>query len=435
MNTLKRSIHNPEVQLVLGISLLAFVIRIVFSFVLFPYLSDPLGLGVDPDSFGRLAQHWVEGKGFVFQEGALPTTGRGPGYPLLLASLYLVFGNLFPASVLIHCLLGAFVCVVIYYSGKLVFGSWVGYTAAVIVALHPLLIWYSPRLRYENLLTLLLAIAIFWSLKLQDTRSLKDAFLIGLFFGCAALVNQIVILLPLVLFAGFLLTRALTATLARQFVIVLLTMVTIIAPWTIRNYRVSGRIIPVHGGGIVQFIKGNYEFEHYYEAPLQSVKLDLMGVAYVAHLVGHNAQGFDILMTDLDQTLLPRAISSLQNEPGKALTKIVVQAPRFWYLSESPLKSRVLAIIEAPLLLLAAVGAFGILRTSRRGLPILLTVLYFNLVYAVLHVEGRFSAPVVPFVAILAAAGLRTIVAVVRNWRLHQVANRMQYEGDLRSDI
>jgi 4-amino-4-deoxy-L-arabinose transferase-like glycosyltransferase len=413
----QRSISNPEIHFLLRIGLLALLIRVVFSFVVYPQLAGPLGLGVDPDYFGQLAQNWVDGKGYIFYEGGEPTTYRGPGYPLLLAALYLVFGNLLPVAVLAQCLIGALVCVVIYYVGKHLFGPWVGRTSALLATLHPLLIWYSPRLRYEPLLTLLLSLGIFWWLRARDSRSPRDAFLVGLFFGCAALVNQVIILLPLVLFAGSRLLKSQETVLTRQFVIALLTMVAIVAPWTVRNYQVSGEFIPVHSGSVRMFIWGNYEFEHYHEAPLQSGKLMKMGQAHLAQLMGFDPSWFDFRMNGIDEELLPHALSYVRSEPGKLLAKTIVQVPRFWYLSETRLKTWVVAAIQAASLLPAAIGSYLTLRSSWSALPFLLAVAYFNLVYAVTHVEARYSVPIIPFVVILAAVGLRAIVDAVRGLR------------------
>jgi hypothetical protein len=245
----------------------------------------------------------------------------------------------------------------------------------------------------------------------------------GLFFGCAALVNQVVIFLPLVLYTGFLLMKANKAALVKLLVVTLLTMMAIIIPWTIRNYQVSGLIIPVHSGGITQFVKGNYEFEQYYRWPLQSIKQEAMGVSHLAELLDRDPEKFDLRKTGVDQELVPHAVSFLRNTPLKLLTKIFVHIPRFWYLSESPLKSWVLAIIQGTFLLPALIGTLHTLRNRLHALPIILTVVYFNLVYAVMHVEGRFSTPIVPYVIILAAVGLRSIFDVIRNWHLNRVMN------------
>jgi hypothetical protein len=131
MNGFQRSMRDPEIRLVLGIGLMALLIRVVFSFVIFPYLAGPLALGKDPDHFGKLAQNWADGKGYVYYKGSEPTTWQEPAYPILLAAVYIVFGNQFPAAIIIQSLIGGLVCLVMYYIGKQVFGSWVGYTAAL----------------------------------------------------------------------------------------------------------------------------------------------------------------------------------------------------------------------------------------------------------------------------------------------------------------
>lgn len=165
------------------------------------------------------------------------------------------------------------------------------------------------------------------------------------------------------------------------------------------------------------FMKGNYEFEHYREAPMQTQVIDHMGNAYVAQLLGKDPALLDLRETGLDQALMPHFLSFLRTEPWKLLTKIMSQLPRFWYLSESPLKSRVFASIQLAFLLPALVGAVQLLRTrrSRLLLAMLLPIAYFNLVYAATHVEARYSTPIVPFVIILGAVGLQNLFSLVRN--------------------
>jgi 4-amino-4-deoxy-L-arabinose transferase-like glycosyltransferase len=390
-------------------------VQIVFAYVLFPALSSPLELSRDPEGLGRLARNWADGKGFTFHEGNPPTTGRGPGYPLLLAGLSLVFGDLFSAAVLVQCLIGSLVCVTIYAIAKRLFGARVATVSALAGAVHPLLFWHGPRLRYQPLLTLLLALGILCALRARESRSLRDAALLGLCFGGATLVNQIVLLLLPVLFAVFFLQGAPWATLGKQFAVALLTLIATIAPWTARNYQVAGAFIPVHSGGVTQFVTGSYEFEHYHEAPMQASKLGRLGAAYAANLLGHKGVGeYDELAPATDRALLPYALAYLRNEPEKLLVKTVVQIPRFWYLSETPARSWLLAAIQAPFLLLTLVSAAYLLRTGHRALPLLATVAYFNLLYAAIVVEGRYSTPVVPYIIILGVAGARLLFDAVR---------------------
>jgi len=159
------------------------MIRLVFSFAIFPHLAGPLDLGRTPDSFDQLAINWVEGRGFTYSGGTEPTTWRGPGYPLLLAVIHTIFGNLAPAAVVVQSFILSLLCLVVYLLAKQVFDARIGIAAALMAAFHPLLIWYSPRLRYEPLLALLLVYAIYWMQRAQDSGKLKDAFFMGLLIG------------------------------------------------------------------------------------------------------------------------------------------------------------------------------------------------------------------------------------------------------------
>jgi hypothetical protein len=426
-----------------AIVLLAFLLRGAFSLGLYPRLAGPLGLGQDPDYFGQLALNWASGQGYVFYPGDPPSTFRGPGYPLLLVALYALFGQPLPAALFVQSLLGALLCLPVFYIGRRVGADdkepasipVVGFGAALVCATYPLLIWYTPRLQYEPLLTLLLALAVLWTLKVQETKSLWPAVVLGFWWGCSALVNQATLLLPPLLFGISLLVERLPIRNAQigaaggtarrpglRWVVALALIALTIAPWTYRNARVTGRLIPVHSGGVTQFVKGNLEFEYYHEAPLQSTQLARNAETRLAQMLGLSGQ-FDVRSEGLDQALLPFAVESLSHRLDRLLAKVAVQVLRFWYLSDTALKSWVLAVCQMPLLVLAAVGAGCGLRARRQAWPSLLvllaSVLYFNLIYAALHVEGRYSAPVVPLIIILAVAGCQAIARLLHKETSH----------------
>jgi 4-amino-4-deoxy-L-arabinose transferase-like glycosyltransferase len=395
-----------RLHLLLWIFIFALLIRLFFSFVIFPLLEGPLILGTDPDRFGQLAMNWVDGKGYTFGGELEETTFRGPGYPLVIAGVYFIFGNIFPYMIFVQCLLGSLVCVVTYQIGRRVFNTYVGYIASILTALHPLLIWYSTRLRYEYLTTLLLVFGTFFWLRFIETKSLKDIILTGIFFGCFALTNQVIIFSPFLLIPGLLLRKPPRAKYLMRSTLLLLTMVAVISPWTFRNYMLSGRIIPVHSGGIYDFVKGFFEYEFHDEAPLQLSKIEHIAITHVSELLGIDPSQFNNTAEGVDQALYPYAISIIKNKPLELAKKILWMFPKFWYFSETTLRGWFLLIVEVPLLLLALIGTVHMLQTKRDGIPIMLIVLYFNSIYPVFHVEARYSTQVLPFVTILAAVGI-----------------------------
>ena len=84
----------------------------------------------------------------------------------------------------------------------------------------------------------------------------------------------------------------------------------------------------MHSGGVTQFVKGNLQFEHYREAPLQSTQLARIAETILAHRLGLTEQ-LDVRREGLDQALLPLAVESLRRQPDRLLVKIAAQVPRF----------------------------------------------------------------------------------------------------------
>jgi 4-amino-4-deoxy-L-arabinose transferase-like glycosyltransferase len=267
-------------------------------------------------------------------------------------------------------------------------------------------------------LGLLLAAAVLLIVRFQKSQSSRPALGAGLFLGMAALVNQIVILLPLVLLPFIVATAAHKARALALFALTPLVMLAVILPWTVRNYQVAGTIIPVHSGGITQFLKGSLEFENYHRAPLRLMELERMGREEMAKLLGLDVAAFDERTPGVDEALLPFALAYVREHPERLVAKLAAQAPRFWYLSESPLKSRFLAVVQGVSLLLALVGTLaGLRRRNWSVLTLLLVIVYFNLVYAITHAQARYSTPLAPLVCVLAAAGLSLILTMSTRYR------------------
>lgn len=418
MSVWRKVILLPETYLAGGICLVALLARLIFSFVVFPRLAGSLALGTDPDYFGQLAGNWAAGLGYTFYPGEPPTTFRGPGYPFVLVIGYRLFGNMLLGATLIQCLMGAALCAIVYLTGKRVFGPDVGLVAAFLAAIHPLLIWYTPRYRYENLLSLLLASCVYWLLRTLDSRSYRDAILTGLWLGAAALVNQIVVLLPLALLPALLLFRSGRARAFGLLTVTVLTTALTILPWTVRNYQVSGRFILVHSGAITQLFKGNLEYEHYDEAPLQLMKLEQAAMIRMAEMLDIEWSAYDERHPGMDEAVWPFLLADLRSGRVNLVAKIAAQAPRFWYLSESPAKSYSLAAMQGIFLVLAFFGGYRALRVERRGVVFVLIIGCFNLVYAATHAQARYSTPIAPYVVILAAAGLSVVCRFVRKPRV-----------------
>lgn len=402
---------HSEQSYVIAIVIFALLVQLVFSFVLFEILQEPLSLGEDPDEYGRMAKNIAEGHGFAIYAN-VPTTYRGPGYPYPLAGLYELFGDDFrQPTAFLQSILAALTVALVFYIGKRFARARVGYLAALLAAVHPLLIWYTPRFRYEPLFTFLFMLAVFFALRVKDNRQPRDAAFMGVFFGLSALVNQISLPLVLGLFLVLLVLQFKEwKALLLPMGVAVGTAILVILPWMIRNYNESGgRLIPVHEGGVTQFVKGNYEFELYDEAPLRSVELADLASVELAKLLDRDPNSFDVRSEGLDEDLRSHAVDYVEEHPDKLVAKVTLQSLRFWYVSETPRKSYIVGTMQLVFILPALLGIYAGLRAheKRQGTLFLLAiVVYFNLVYAATHVEARYSTPIIPIVVIFAASGL-----------------------------
>lgn len=391
----------------LTIWVIALSIQIIFSFAVFPLISGPMELGDDPDQYGVLARNWVDGVGYVFEEGQDPTVYRGPGYTSLVASVYIIFGDdgLLPVLALMQCLFGAATAVATYIIGRRLFSLEAGMLAGLAVAAHPLIFWFTPRLRYEPLFVMLLTLSVLAAVNLMRERRPVDIVATGLLFAAAALTQQIALLVLPAMAAGFVLFTSPRWPLIRAFTVATIIMIVCVIPWTMRNYQVSEEFVPVHAGGITQLVKGHYEYLYFDQAPYQSVELAYLAEARLAEILGEEPN-FDLRMPGVEQALRPYAIDLIVNNPGTFITRTLTQVHRYWYMSESPFKSAFLAVVQFIYLIPTVLGLIYSVRTGRYEVLVLLVpVIIFNLIYAATHVEARYSAPVLPYISVLAGVG------------------------------
>jgi hypothetical protein len=186
------------------------------------------------------------GEGYEFSQFFRKEYALTPLYPLFLAAIYFVFGANFLAVRLVESLLGAFLCLLIYKIGKRVFNETAGLWAGYLSAVFPHLIFLCGLLYVENLFTLLLALGIWYCLRWQDERRHAHIISASLMFGLACLGRPVVFAFYpfLALWLMFINRGEWRSKIAATALCAGVTVCTL-APWTIRNYLIFGKITPV----------------------------------------------------------------------------------------------------------------------------------------------------------------------------------------------
>lgn len=172
--------------------------------------------------------------------GALGTY-RAPLYPLFLRSVYSVFGDFnYMAVFVIQGIIGAVTSILMYAAVVRVCHRKAGLIAAAIFAVYPHFIMYNITTLTETLGVLcVVTMMLIASTDITDTRK---ASALAVATGLGALLK------PAFLFfvPGFLLTVR-----RRRLLIVLL--ISVIAPWTVRNAVVLRRFVPISETGAFNF--------------------------------------------------------------------------------------------------------------------------------------------------------------------------------------
>lgn len=227
-----------------GLVVAALLLRVAYVMVV---PQSPVDL--DAGEYDWLARTVLAGRGLV--DGAShPYVSRAPLYPLVLATVYAVFGADPVSARLFQAVVGALVCAGSYLLARRLFGERAGIAAAAVTALSPALIIYSGLLLTETLagaLVLLLALLI-----TVDRTRLASPWRwlgIGLAGGAAALLRPEMLGLPVALVAAaWVVHRPRLPILASWTVALAGGTLLVVLPWTARNYGATGALVPVATG-------------------------------------------------------------------------------------------------------------------------------------------------------------------------------------------
>jgi hypothetical protein len=400
-------------SLLLIIMLAAFAIRLVV--VCFTYRGLP-----DADKFyeqfgwevGWAARAVASGRGFSspFYPWSGPTAIVAPLYTYLLAAVFRLFGIYTLTSgfiiLSINSLFSALTCIPVYFSANYSLGARGAKYAAWAWAFYPFAIYFSAGRVWDYALTGLLFTTCFCIAQRIHGVANPLAWLgFGALYGLTALSNPAVIsvlpfLLLLALFKVFrsgrpwLLKGALTAA----------GLLLVVAPWTVRNYRVLGILCPIRDNYWHNFYAGNYGDTtdpmpprmHPASNPEEMQKYLSMGEpAYMA-----------------EKHAL--AIACIRQHPffiaGLSLRRVLFYWTAYWsfdpdYMSREPTELPNMFYCTFITLLMLR-GTWRFWRMNRAAaLPYLVLIGIFPLAYYLTHPLMDYRQPIEPAILVLVIAG------------------------------
>ncbi len=222
------------------------------------------------DGYLELARNLLAGNGFVFDAGGPAVLHRPPLYPMLLVPLVALPEPVQrPVLVILQSGLLGGVAAIVWKIGSRLFNEAVGRVAVGVLLLDPWLIWVVKNPMSIILQTILyttfcwLLLQAFRLNSTHESRGFKISsglgLLLGLNAGALALVHGTMILTCGLLLAG----ACLLCLWQRDYrsvasvVVAGTVMLIVIAPWTARNWAVSGKFIPVVSNSGLAYVLGN----------------------------------------------------------------------------------------------------------------------------------------------------------------------------------
>jgi len=179
------------------------------------------------------------------------------GYPAFLALIYYIFGANIVFPKIANVIFSAISMLFLYLISRRYISEKAGIICTLFIALLPVNIIYTSVLSTEILFTTLYLILTYLIFKRSKKRIIN--IIMGVILGILALTKPYMLVYPVVILAmQFLFKGKISKTLINNFCVITLSMIVIILPWTIRNYIVFDKFIPVStNGGYNLYVNNN----------------------------------------------------------------------------------------------------------------------------------------------------------------------------------
>jgi 4-amino-4-deoxy-L-arabinose transferase-like glycosyltransferase len=396
---------------------------LLFAFAVYPRIAASSGAVLDPDGYGALGWGLWKFGTFSYYPSDQPSVSRGPLYPFLIAALLRASGGWWPHIVqAAQCACFALTCLLASRIGRRLWDPRAGLIAGMLCAVHPFLVWYTSRIWIETLAMLLFTGLVAAALAFHDRPSTGRAVLLGLVLGAACLCKGTFLPFLIVLPALLLLVKPRPAP-ARPVLAAAAVAVLLILPWSVRNWNLTGQIIPVHGQMGFNFQTGDSFTDHFWESPWALTPLWSLSTAEATALARPVVEkGFDGWQAEVavNSILMRASLERYAADPLFLVRKVLLQAWTFWTWSDTNVKSAVVSAMQLPLALLFLVSAAGLARGGRwrtiHAVPAVLVLLYYAS-HLPLLAAARYSAVLVPTMLACSAA-------IVPAWRPRCSAER-----------
>ncbi|MGA8727728.1 MAG: glycosyltransferase family 39 protein [Terracidiphilus sp.] len=413
------------------------ILHVVVLFLLIPAAAGRLKASYNQnqfaDGYDLLAANLVAGHGYRFYPDTAQTLMREPGFPVFLAGVLLVAGSSMTTVKIVNLIMALVAAWLTIRLAQRVVPD-MHKSHALLLGIPPILVLVSPgiliaesRGGVEILFGLLVALFILTLYRAIASNRLSDYVVSGAVLGLTVLVRSTPMLFPLFLLPYLLFFeggRVSRLVICRNVVAMIVTMLIFLSPWVVRNYSLTGKIVPTASVLGVSAQAGQYINTHLFEgrpwwlldreASRERDKIAVkQGYPFEDGLQGYYQTfyqpGDEIKFSSY---LFHDVVSNYWNSPMLFLRCVGQNFFNFWFAGKTWMATTTNVVAQLPYLILSGMGiAFCVKRRQLRSLgPLLLFICYFWAVHLPILAQARYSIPLIPLLSIPGAVGLISIL-------------------------
>jgi tetratricopeptide (TPR) repeat protein len=378
---------------------------------------------------------------------------RPPGYPYFLGTVYALFGHDYVLARMVQFLLGSLSCVLLSILGARLAGRKTGLLAGVLAATYWVFIFFEGELQPPVVGTVLLLLAVLAVLTSQKkSGSILWAGVSGVFLGLASLtIPNLLALIPVTaVWLGMLLRKTNRRKAVLSPAVLCVCALLAILPATVRNWRVSGEPVLISTNAGINFYAGNNPRANGYDVNLLEFGTSFDHLRMVRHV--ESKLGRSLTHTEVSDYFAKQAWSHILENPGHTLELIFKKARLFWGAEEifsnkelnfARQESEILRLLPLnfpAVFSFAVVGVACLLirfkkrrkdatadpATESYGGPGLLLaglmVLTLFITYLPFFVTARYRVPILPFLLLFSAVGIRELLFLFSQRKLYPAA-------------
>jgi hypothetical protein len=385
----------------------------------------------DAAAFYQIACNIADGKGFSandYRGEPQPSAHGYVIYPYFLAILLYLFDARLVEIGIAQAIIDTLSCLLVFFIACRFTGNNVrtGLLASFAYAIYPPFIFSTGTAMTETFNTFVM-LALAFVLVVAMRREWQYYALAGLLMGFAILSRPALLAFPFMFALVLLLSRNwVKGWLLKAAVFVACSYVAI-SPWTIRNYIMLHKFVPVTTNFGMPFWGGTGPADGVCLGgpgyPVDTKERNLYDHPLIPDVSEETFQKITSLQqrlakmneVDRDYALRKEAIKEIKANPGRYVMLMPRKFVRFWFnlWHDHPAStaSIVVAAINAILFIMAILGWREKSIDPAYKTVTLAVVVYHTAIYSIIYSTVRFSYPVMPLIIILAAAFASKVIS------------------------